>query len=485
MKVETRVKLYVWLKAALVSAGLVALSSNQAIASPGCEAVDGQTFTGIGNGTTTLSTLTLAAGDVFSFTATKQPGGTGTLYVYNQNNAGFDSFPVAGTVTSGTFGPYTVVLDGSLMRAQSLSGTNNSWDVSIICTSYEDSTSEDAVKQQQKSSSTSVITHQSAALGGAVFEQIGASFSKTRSASAQNPLKFAAASGAVTDWSDPQQMSDATPTASSARASDFAQLDYAKSVGAASWNLWAKARYDNSDDERTNISGSTFSLQGGADYRLEEDIIVGVLVGYANSDFDTRTSGTDGRFAADSYTVGSYVGAKYWDRVRVDVLGALTFSNYENTVGTTQGEFDALRVTLGAQVLGRWEEGNFFIEPGVHVLYAHETQDAYTDSTGTDQDKEIVRSGSVSVGPKIGFIQQCTDIGSVTTWGAVRGEYYFSNEDGATTSVLSDLLAAKLAGGVDVALLNNMRLSVQGDISGLGANEYNAFGGSVAVFMPF
>ncbi len=254
------------------------------------------------------------------------------------------------------------------------------------------------------------------------------------------------------------------------------------------WNAWIKGNWTYYDGDDSSFDGHTIDVLAGFDYKVGDTVVIGLLGGYGNTDFDTVAGGTKGAFEADGYTVGPYIGVKLSDNVQFDALAAYTYSDYDNRVGVTTGDFIAHRVTVGAQLKGHWESNGFFIEPGVRVLYAEEDQDAYTDSAGVRQSSLTVKAGRISVGPRIGYVHKTPDGNIVKPWVSVRGEYDFSNQGNVPTSGLpdlDDLVSARISAGVDATTRDGVSVSVQGDVSGLGSGEYTAYGGTARIDLPF
>ncbi len=254
------------------------------------------------------------------------------------------------------------------------------------------------------------------------------------------------------------------------------------------WNAWIRGSYTHYDGDGSSFDGHTIDVLAGFDYRLDESVLIGIVSGYGNIDFDTLTDGTSGAFSADGFTVGPYVGVKLDRNVRLDALAAYTYSDYDTRAGVVRGDFAAHRVTVGARLKGTWvSSAGFFFEPGAHVLYAEEYQVSYTDSAGTRQSSLTVKAGRVSIGPKLGFVHRSGDNTTVKTWIAAFGEYEFSNQDNQPTSGLPDFLdiiSGRVSAGISASTPDGVGVSVKGDVSGLGSGEYISYGGTAELKLP-
>lgn len=477
--------------AIIVPMSVSLLGSDEAFASAGCDAVNGKTFSASG-GTATASILPLETGDVFSFTATELIDG-GTFAVYNADGSGFDYFPPpAGTTVSGTFGPFTVQRDGSQMRYQSYEGINNSWQVTITCTSLR-SDSHSALSSQQKQLSTLVVNQQSNLMADAIFNQIGQSFQKGGQTVTVSPNAFAVSSRSFDRWIKQQQKEHVAKLGyqtekKSETASPFEMVEDNPSILESRWNVWAKGRYSHFEGTSSGFEGDVASIFGGADYKLNHSTVIGGFAGYGKANFDTRLNNSNGSFEADGFSFGSYVGLQLPNAIQLDAFTAYTYSDYENESGSTKGDFQAHRVTVGGQLSGHWTHDAFYLDPGVRILYAQENQSSSIDSNNGRHSSNIVRAGRISVGPKFGFVHSISNDASLNAWTAIRAEYDFSNQDASVKSSLPDIkdtLSARVEAGFDAKIGDSFFLSVGADASGLGSNEYIAYGSNIKLSWMF
>ncbi len=254
------------------------------------------------------------------------------------------------------------------------------------------------------------------------------------------------------------------------------------------WNMWVKGTWTFYDGDGSSFDGTIANVVGGVDYRLREDLIVGVLGGYGLARFDTLTGGVVGSFDADGLSVGGYFGWMITPDLMMDGLIAYTASDYDNTSGATTGSFDADRITVAAHLKGHTDLGMVVMEPTIGLMYASEDQSAYTDSAAVLHAARTVTAGRVSVGPKFIWPEMITDHGMTQFWFAAKGEYDFSNQASSATSGLPDIddvASARVQAGITSTNDSGVTLSLQGDLSGLGSGEFIAYGGTAKVSVPF
>lgn len=254
------------------------------------------------------------------------------------------------------------------------------------------------------------------------------------------------------------------------------------------WNAWIKGNYRFYDGDGSSFDGHTIDVLAGLDYRVADNVVMGLVGGYGVTDFDTLTNGTSGAFEADGYTAGAYAGLKLGENAQLDTLAAYTYSDYENRAGTVSGDFTAHRVTFGARLTGIFESaGGFFFEPGARILYSEEYQESYTDSAGVSQPSLTIKAGRVSVGPKVGYVHRGNEGDTFRTWIATYGEYDFSNQGNTPTSGLpdiDDIISGRVSAGFTAAAANGVGISLEGDIGGIGSGEYMSYGGTARLNLP-
>ena len=252
------------------------------------------------------------------------------------------------------------------------------------------------------------------------------------------------------------------------------------------WNAWIKGNWNIYDGD--NFDGHTVDVMAGVDYDYSDTAIIGMLGGYGTSDFDVVTSGTAGSFNGDSYSIGPYIGLKLSEHLRFKALAAYTYSDYTNVSGTTDGNFNAHRATVSAELTGTWNYDAFFVRPGIRFVYAQENQDSYTDSAGITHSSLVIRAGRISIGPKIGYTHSFETGGSFRPWLALSGEYDFSNQGsdaGSGLPDLSDVLSARFKAGFAATTTTGISLSMQGNVSGIGSDQFTGYGGTARLSVPF
>lgn len=273
---------------------------------------------------------------------------------------------------------------------------------------------------------------------------------------------------------------------------DLEQAAIAQPVSspASSWNTWITGRWTFFDGDDSAFDGHIADLAAGVDYRVAENLIVGVLGGYGIANFDTMTAAGKGSFSADGLSGGAYLGWLAAPGVLLDAMAAYTGTDYDNRAAGVTGVFDARRITLATNLKGRADLGALIAEPGIAFWWASEHQDGYTDSAGVAHGERMVTAGRLSAGPK--FILPLASMSTSTekqlqVWFAALAEHDFSNQSAGSTLALPDLgdgVSARIKAGFDAHLANGAKLTLQAEFSGLGNDNYDAWGGMARLVIP-
>jgi outer membrane autotransporter protein len=132
--------------------------------------------------------------------------------------------------------------------------------------------------------------------------------------------------------------------------------------------------------------GDTHNLLIGADTLIGSRFIVGVALGYENTDITTEYNGGDNE--SDAYSITPYAAYLINDIFSIDVSAGYTSLDYDtdridNTNGNTiRGDFDSDRWFVASNLNAVINKGNWYFAGRVGYLYTEEDQDDYTETGG-------------------------------------------------------------------------------------------------------
>lgn len=265
----------------------------------------------------------------------------------------------------------------------------------------------------------------------------------------------------------------------------------------ATWVQATLAAVESEDGSDTD----QFFIHAGVDYRVSDDVLVGVLGQYDHAKQTRSKTLLDDGFevSGDGYLVGPYTVVRLKDTLVFD--GRVAWGQSTNEISpynTYVDEFDTTRWLLKGQLTGQLNRkkaaSDWVISPELALLYYKERQSEYTDSNGIVIGNQDVELGRLSFGPRISRTIKLgngnnEDSRSLLSTFSLRGIWDFKTPGLAdlTTGVIngSDQFRARGQGGLIYTLNNGARLTFEGFYDGIGAESFNAYGGNIKVAMTY
>lgn len=170
------------------------------------------------------------------------------------------------------------------------------------------------------------------------------------------------------------------------------------------WGNYSYTSFEN-DLSTTAFEGASHSFLGGIDFGLWETAILGVAVGFDNTDVDTSFNG--GNQNTNSFTIAPYFGGLLNETLSVDF-----------NVGYTNVQYDQFRtatttIVNSAPRADRWFGAfnlnaikfvdNWVLGARVGTLYATSVIDGYTESDGTVVSEARSKVGSASIAGDVAY----------------------------------------------------------------------------------
>jgi outer membrane autotransporter protein len=246
--------------------------------------------------------------------------------------------------------------------------------------------------------------------------------------------------------------------------------------------LWADVRGTgwSTDQSVGDIHGGQINAIAGLTRKLTPNFLVGVLGGYEDFHYDSQL--LNGRLKGDGWTVGAYLGWRLLPGLRFDASVGRSGINYDGVSGTAAGTFLGSRWLATTALIGTYKTVyGIEIEPSAKVYALWEHENGYTDSLGTLQADRNFSSGRASTGVKVAYPWLLPWAAmKVTPYAGVYADYYFNRDDNvplsaSTVPILLPTLfvhgwSARVTSGVDMMVLGGTKLSVGGEVGGLGNN---------------
>ncbi len=209
---------------------------------------------------------------------------------------------------------------------------------------------------------------------------------------------------------------------------------YNSAKGDDKWSIWSEIRYSKLDGGE-ELTGTYGVLQGGLDYKINDQFLVGALLQYDAFDqsYDTGVEiGTTGLMT------GAYATVRMAERLYFDVLGALGSSTTDiSPFGTYEDQYRSRTWMLMASLVGDFDMGRWNVAPSFTYSAAGETQESYLDSQGILIPSQTVSRGQMSVGNRLSYLVSDNGSSSVRMWGGFDSNFAFSED--VDTSVSGSL----------------------------------------------
>ena len=252
------------------------------------------------------------------------------------------------------------------------------------------------------------------------------------------------------------------------------------------FDIWVQGKVSHvEEDTRQSDLGL---LYVGADYQISPGLVIGVLgqFDWADEEDRTETIKVDGF----GWLVGPYMTARLHQNLYFDARGAWGRSDNDvNPLGTFTDSFDTTRWLAKGQLTGDFKHGKWRFSPHAAVIYFEERQQSYTDSLNILIPGQTESLGRVTFGPKIAYAGETASGTVLQPHIAIKGIWDFDEAEivNLTTGLTegsSDGVRARVNGGIAARFASGWSVTGEGFYDGIGANDLEAYGGSVKVNMP-
>ena len=256
-------------------------------------------------------------------------------------------------------------------------------------------------------------------------------------------------------------------------------------TGSTGFDLWVKGTFAEIDADTADHSLGLVYI--GADYRVSSDLLVGLLaqVDWADESDSALNTDVDGF----GWLAGPYMVARLSSNLYFDGRVAAGTSDNDITVtGVSTGSFDTTRWLARGRLTGDYSLNGWRFEPHVGVIYFEDRQDAFTDSVGNVIASQTVSLGRLTFGPKVSTTVHQADGTVIQPHLALHAIWDFDDADTVNTATGlatgTDDFRARVEAGLSTQMVNGWSVKGEAFYDGIGASDYDAYGGSVRVNVP-
>ncbi len=228
-----------------------------------------------------------------------------------------------------------------------------------------------------------------------------------------------------------------------------------------------------------DIRGGQVNALAGVTRRVTPDFLVGIFGGYETFDYTSRT--LNGTLKGDGWTIGGYLGWRFFPGLRFDASVARSGISYDGVSGIAAGSFSGQRWFASGGLTGTYKTvTGFEIEPSARLYALWESEGAYQDTLGIQHQDRSFSTGRASTGVKVAYPWLWSPGTTLTPYAGVYADYYFNKDDSVLLGAPFLLPAEHVHGfsgrfvsGLALAITGGPRLSVGGEIGGLGNDFLN------------
>jgi hypothetical protein len=254
------------------------------------------------------------------------------------------------------------------------------------------------------------------------------------------------------------------------------------------WMLWADVRGTgwNTNTASGDLKGNQVNVTGGITRTLTSDLLVGIVAGYENFNYDVAS--LTGKLNGDGGTIGVYTAYRFSPTLRADASIAWSSLSYNLSAGAATGSFNAGRWLISGDLTGTYGFGAFVFEPSLSIFALRENENAFTDSTGTVQAARDFSVGRASVGGKLGYPFMMWGA-TLTPYAGIYGDYRFSTDNALPVGVpimsITNGWSARLTSGITFSSALGATLGIDGELGGLGSGAYTLWSAKARASVRF
>ncbi|WP_017931628.1 autotransporter outer membrane beta-barrel domain-containing protein [Robiginitomaculum antarcticum] len=243
-------------------------------------------------------------------------------------------------------------------------------------------------------------------------------------------------------------------------------------------DIWGEAYRSNFTIQNRDGDFSIYYL--GADIKVSDDMLIGVLGQVDDIDFDGNIGGLGG----DGWMVGPYVTARVSPNLFLDARVAWGKSDNEiSPFGTYTDTFETNRTLVAATATGELPlSESVVLRPELGVQYLTEESDSYTDSLGSQIPGQNADQGQLSFAPRIHRDLNLSSGWVLRPYGEIEGIYSFGDN---VEEVLGSETRLRIEGGIDAFSMSGWRLTASAFSDGIGNDDFKANGFRVSLSKGF
>ncbi len=254
-------------------------------------------------------------------------------------------------------------------------------------------------------------------------------------------------------------------------------------------DIWAEGHFLSFADNRNNADsdGHFGVFYVGADYIVKPWLLVGLLAQYDTMHQRSTTQVFD--IKGSAWMAGPYATVRLSENIFLQ--GRLAAGRSTNEVSpflTYTDTFSTKRWLATTALVGRWQVGNWQIQPSASLAYIEDVSEAYTDSLGVGIPGLKASLGQFKAGPQFSYRHVLAGgtlleprFGAELIWNFTASDKVA--DFGGTLSGPEEL-RGRIELGLRTQFTNGVGLDLSGSYDGIGSDSFHALGAKATVRVP-
>ncbi len=254
-------------------------------------------------------------------------------------------------------------------------------------------------------------------------------------------------------------------------------------------DIWAEGHFLSFADNRNSADtdGHFGVFYVGADYIVKPWLLVGLLAQYDTMHQRSTTQAFD--IKGSGWMAGPYATVRLSENIFLQ--GRLAAGRSTNEVSpflTYTDTFSTKRWLATTALVGRWQVGNWQIQPSATLSHIEDVSEAYTDTLGVGIPGLKASLGQFKAGPQVSYRHVLADgtlleprFGAELIWNFTASDKVA--DFGGTLSGPEEL-RGRIELGLRTQFTNGVGLDLSGSYDGIGSDTFHALGAKATVRVP-
>ncbi|MEO0957197.1 MAG: autotransporter outer membrane beta-barrel domain-containing protein [Pseudomonadota bacterium] len=219
----------------------------------------------------------------------------------------------------------------------------------------------------------------------------------------------------------------------------------------------------------------------GIDFDIDANWIVGLRIGFDDTNLDTAIDGLPGTLDSGSLSLNFYAAWQPFENWVIDGFVGAARTEFDFKNGGVTGTIDADRFTSGLGASANYGFGDFEISPRLEVAIAVDSAVGFTDSAGVEATNSLITYLQAALGGEVAY---------PLSFGSVRLTPWFSAsvvgtlDEVGRASLVGDTVYGRFGAGMRFRQ-GRFAVDFEGRAAGFGGRDFNDYQGLLRLSVVF